>query len=153
MAPNHYLNQCYHQRCSVALTWQQFRKKCSSTLLVIICSETKLLKLLPHLRGANGLKLLKKDILWGIGSIRSGHLHEELITPKFSGRKLWTGGDLGHRDMGVPGCYKFLFAPNGLSESGAKQCQQNVGFQIWCLFYYIYNVFKNMFNMSLMIMW
>ena len=30
---------------------------------------------------------------------------------------------------------------------------QNFGYQIWCLFCYIYNVFKNMFNMSLMIMW
>ena len=30
---------------------------------------------------------------------------------------------------------------------------QIFGYQIWCLFCYIYNVFENMFNMSLMIMW
>ena len=27
---------------------------------------------------------------------------------KFSGCNLWTCGDLGHSNMGVPGCYKFL---------------------------------------------
>ena len=30
---------------------------------------------------------------------------------------------------------------------------QNFGYQIWCLLCYIYNVFKNMFHMSLMIIW
>ena len=30
---------------------------------------------------------------------------------------------------------------------------QNFGYQIWCLFCYIYNVLKNMFNMSQMMMW
>ena len=49
----------YHQRSSVAFTWEQVLMQ----LIHNMCSEITLLQLLPHLPGVN---VLKRLILWNL---------------------------------------------------------------------------------------
>ena len=67
----------YHQRCSVALTWEQFHLK----LMRNICSKIILLKLLQHLPGANVLTH------WG----RVTHICVSKLSINGSDNGLWPG--------------------------------------------------------------
>ena len=61
MAPSHYLNQCWPIiTCILSNSAEQFHNNCS-WLIHDMCSNNTLLKLLPHLPGANELTIVSHE--------------------------------------------------------------------------------------------
>ena len=54
---------------------------------------------------------------------------------KINGCKLWTCGDLGHSDKGVPGSYKFLLEPIAMLWHSLNQCWLIISEVKWLLLF------------------